>query len=164
MPPVAAIILGSIATIVLTVLLYIKVLPRKMDGALENPFLQFLHDFFHFKKLYLEEVLRFIFTLATVACIAIGAFLLITVNSYDGYYYSYSTWYGGYGLLLMIGGPIFLRLVYEGFMMAILLVKNTIEINSKLKKPEAPAAPAPEAPAAPAPEAPAEPAPETPAE
>lgn len=152
MPPIASIILGSIATIVLTVLLYLKVLPKKKDGELNSPFLQFLHDFFHFKKLYLEEVLKAIFVVATVACVAIGAFLLITVVSYGRYY---SQWYGGYGLLLMIGGPIALRLTYEGFMMAILLVKNTIEINNKLK---APTAEAPEAPAAEAevPEAPAE--------
>ncbi len=40
---------------------------------------------------------------------------------------------GGYGLLLMILGPIALRLAYEMILMLIIAVKNIIEINKKLK-------------------------------
>lgn len=152
MSPTVSLVLGIIAAIVITVFLYIKVLPRKYDGKLPNKYWQFVHDFFHFKKLYLEEVLKAIYVLANAACIAIGAFMLISFQTYTSYYYGYSrtTWYGGYGLLLIIGGPIALRLTYEGIMMFILLVKNTIEINNKLKAPETqvPVTPV-EAPAAP---------------
>ena len=157
MSPTVSLVLGIIAAIVITVFLYIKVLPRKYDGKLPNKYWQFVHDFFHFKKLYLEEVLKAIYVLANAACIAIGAFMLISFQTYTSYYYGYSrtTWYGGYGLLLIIGGPIALRLTYEGIMMFILLVKNTIEINNKLKTPqeEAPAAAVEEPPVAPAEEA-----------
>lgn len=157
-----ALTLGPIAALILAIFLYIKVMPRKLDGTFDKPILQFLHDFFHFKKLYVEEVLKFIFTLATIACVVTGALLLISVEERYSYsYYSYS----GYttkestfwqGLVIMIGGPIALRLVYEFTMMFILLVKNVIEINNKLKansttQTGAPAAPAaPTAPAAPA--------------
>ena len=151
MNPTVSLILGIIAAVALTVFLYIKVMPRKYDGKLPNKFLQFIHDFFHFKKLYLEEVLKGIYVLANACCICVGIFLLITVESYHGYYYSRTTWYGGYGLLLIVLGPIALRLTYEGIMMFILLVKNTIEINNKLKAPEAaaPAAPVEQIPEAP---------------
>lgn len=44
-------------------------------------------------------------------------------------------WLGGYGLLLMILGPIVVRLIFEFVMMALLLVKNVISINNKLRVP-----------------------------
>ena len=46
---------------------------------------------------------------------------------------SFGVWLGGLGLLLMILGPIAIRLVYELLMMMVILVKNVIEINNKLK-------------------------------
>ena len=138
MPAHIALILSIILTIVATILLYVKVLPKKLDGTFTNPFLQFVHNFFHFKKLYLEEVLKFLFTLATVACVVTG--LLMMVSYQESYhYYSYS--YGGYstkestflpGLLLTVCGPVVLRLTYESIMMFILLVKNVMDINQKL--------------------------------
>lgn len=42
-------------------------------------------------------------------------------------------WLGGYGILLMVLGPIAVRLCYELLMMAVLLLKNVISINRKLK-------------------------------
>ena len=134
-----SLVIGSIVAIVLTILLYVKVMPRKLDGTFSNNFLQFLHDYFHFKKLYLEEVMKCIFVLASVACVVCGVLLLISVDPH-GWYSKYSGWHAestfGYGLALIIGGPISLRLAYEGIMMFILLVKNVMEINSKLKSTE----------------------------
>lgn len=152
--------LGIISAVALTVVLYIVVLPRRKDGSLGS-FAQKLHDFFHFKKLYLEEVLKFLYVLATMTCISIGAFMLLGYEE-SGWRYitKESTFLMGLGL--MVGGPIALRLVYECFMMAILLVKNVIDINNKLSKKDTAAAPVFEdfAPAAPVAEAaaPAEPA------
>jgi len=140
-------LLGAIVGLVLTILLYVMVMPKKKAGTIRNKFFLFLHDYFHFKKLYLEEVIKFLFTLATIACVSIGAFMLISVE--EVWHYDYYNYYGdgytttrslaGQGLLLMILGPIILRLVYEGIMLVILLVKNTMEINNKLKAPEEPA-------------------------
>ena len=131
--------LGSVAALVVTILLYIKVMPRKLDGTFDNPWLQRLHDFFHFKKLYLEEVLKFLYVLATVATVCVGVFMLLS------YYESWSwSYYGGghttkeslflYGLLMIVGGPISVRLAYEVLMMFILVVKNVIDINNKMPK------------------------------
>ena len=136
-----SLVLAAIASVVLTVLLYVKVMPRKLDGSFTNPLLQFIHDYFHFKKLYLEEVLKAIFTLATVACVVTGVVLLISyeeIYHYSKYIGSYTTKESTflYGLGLLLGGPIALRLAYEGVMMFILLVKNVMEINNKLAKRE----------------------------
>ena len=52
--------LGLVASIVLIILLYVKVLPRKMDGKIENKFLNWLHNYFYFKRFYIEDILRFV--------------------------------------------------------------------------------------------------------
>ena len=131
--------LGSVIAIILTIIAYRKIMPTRLNGTFDKPVMQFLHDYFHFKKLYLEEVLKFLFTLATIACVVTGVLLLI---SYEENYHSYYYTSGGfwtkdstfaYGLGLLIGGPVALRLAYESIMMFILLVKNTMEINNKLK-------------------------------
>lgn len=121
-------VLGLVGGIALTVWLYRAVLPAAKDGSFEKPIYQHLHDYFHFKKLYLEDVLRALFVLSTALCVAIGAFLLL---GYTGYgYYKASTFLPG--VLTMVLGPVMLRLSYEGIMMFLLLVKNTAEINQKL--------------------------------
>lgn len=128
-------VLAGIAAIIVTILLYVKVMPKKLDGKL-NDKLQKLHDFFHFKKLYLEEVLKFIYVLATVATVCSGLFLMLSYQEYWGYYSTRKESLFGYGLLTLIAGPLAIRLAYEGIMMFILLVKNTIEINNKLDAPK----------------------------
>ena len=63
--------------------------------------------------------------------------LFYVEEGYQGYYYSEpDTWYGGYGLLTMILGPIVIRLAYEFTMMFLLLIKHVIQINNKLKSQE----------------------------
>jgi hypothetical protein len=134
-PIEACYVLGAIAAIVVTILLYVKVLPRKLDGTFDNKFVQFLHDFFHFKKLYIEEVLKFIFVLATVACVCEGAFLVLGYQERWSYYGGTSKESTiGLGLALLVGGPVALRLSYEMLMMFILAVKNVMEINNKMPK------------------------------
>ena len=55
----------------------------------------------------------------------------------------FNEYVGARGLLMMILGPIIIRLAYEFIMMFILLVKNVIQINNKLKGDEGTAAKAP---------------------
>ena len=124
------IIIGILLAIAATIVLYIKVMPKKYDGKLENKFLQFLHDFFHFKTFYIEALTKFVFVLLTCACIFVGFLLLFGKIEYYGYFgatFEQSTFL--YGLGLMILGPLVLRVTYEFVMMAILLVQNVIAIN-----------------------------------
>ena len=146
---VFAIVVGGIAAIVATVYLCIKVLPAKYDGTFDKKIFQILHDYFNFKTLYLESVLKVIFTLASVSSIVVGAVMATVGNVFwfigsivDAVRYGYgvddwifrnlfTNFFGGIAIAVL--GPIALRLVYEGIIMFILLVKNVIDINNKMK-------------------------------
>ena len=122
--------LGLVASIVLIILLYVKVLPRKMDGKIENKFLNWLHNYFYFKRFYIEDILRFVFIATSVLSFCIGFFMLFSVTEW---------WTGtrsnfGMGLAIMVGGPILMRLLFEVQMMAITALRNIIEINSKMDR------------------------------
>ena len=122
--------LGLVASIVLIILLYVKVLPRKMDGKIENKFLNWLHNYFYFKRFYIEDILRFVFIVTSVLSFCIGFFMLFSVTEW---------WTGtrsnfAMGLAIMVGGPILMRLLFEVQMMAITAIRNIIEINSKMDR------------------------------
>ena len=131
-----------------TVLLCVKVLPAKYDGTFSKKIMQILHDYFNFKKLYLESVLKVIFTFLSITSV-ISGFLVATVGNFFQFITNISNaikydYMSGWvftqlfinlfiGLGIAIIAPIVLRLVYEGVLMFILLVKNVIEINNKTK-------------------------------
>ena len=129
------VILASLLAIVATILAFIYIVPEKKRDRL-NKFGKFLHDTVNFKYLIVEKILQFVYILATAFVILVGFFALFYVEEYGYGRYTHSEWYGGYGLLMMILGPIAIRLTYEFIMMAILLIKNVIQINNKLKAPE----------------------------
>ena len=125
-------IIAATLTVVATVLLYIFVLPEKKRDSLPK-IGQIVHDILHFKSLFIEKIIRFFYLLTTVWCVLTGFLMLFRITTYESYYYSHTEWYGGYGILLMILGPIALRVIFETIMMGILLVKNVMQINNKLK-------------------------------
>lgn len=127
-------IIAVIGAIVATVLAFVFIIPEKKFASL-NKFGKFLHKTLNFKYLIIEKILQAIYIYSTAFIILCGFFMLfIVIPGYSYYGYSSSgTWMGGYGLLIMILGPIVIRIIYEFMMMAILLVKNVIAINNKLK-------------------------------
>lgn len=127
-------LLALIAAIILTVLAFVFIVPEKRRELL-NKFGKFLHDTANFKYLIIEKILQALYIFLTIYVILVGFFMLFSTQTrFDYYNYrTYNEWAGGYGLLVMIFGPIVVRLAYEGVMMFILLVKNVIQINSKLK-------------------------------
>ena len=129
-------ILGVMAAIILTILAYVFVMPKKNDGNFSHPALQKLHDVFNFKKLYLESILKFFYVLATIFCVCTGFFMIFGYREVWGYYDMEKASTALIGLLVMIGGPIVFRLTYESLMMFILLVKNAMEINNKIPAPK----------------------------
>lgn len=120
-------ILGTIAALVLTILVYVLIMPASKNGSL-NKFTQFLHNFFNFKKLYLETVIKFVYVLSSIFCVTFGFFLLF--GRIGTRYYIESTFLPG--LFTIILGPILLRFFYETLMLSIILVKNVIELNNKI--------------------------------
>lgn len=121
-------IISFVLGIAATVLAFIFIVPEKKRAKL-NGFGKFLHDTVNFKFLIVEKILQALYIFATATIIIMGFCCLFLV---EDYYYS-TKWYGLEGLLIMILGPIFIRLVYEFLMMTVLLIKNVIQINNKLK-------------------------------
>lgn len=117
-------ILAGIAggiTLLLTILLTIFVMPKRKDGKM-NGFFQMLHNFFHFKRIYIVALLKFIYMLATIGLFCFGiAFMFTGVK--DAWLIS---------LVSIVAGNIVLRFTYELLLLAILLVQNVIDINTEV--------------------------------
>ena len=144
-------VMAVLAAIAATVLLAIKVLPAKKDGTFSKKLVQHAHNYFNFKQLYLEKILKILFTFLTITCIiggvftaTLGNFIQFIGNISDALKYDVYDYMSKYiwktlgnnvliGLAITVLGPIALRLVYEMLMMFVLLVKNVIEINGKMK-------------------------------
>ena len=127
----AFMIISFLLAIVATVLAFVFIVPEKRRETL-NAFGRFLHDTFNFKYLIVEKILQALYIFATAYTILGGFFMLFQTTPDYGFGYG-GSWLGGYGILVMIAGPIIIRLIYELLMLGIILVKNVISINSKLK-------------------------------
>ena len=121
--PTMMVVISVLVALVLTILLWILVIPEKRRPKL-GKFFAFLADLFNFKSLLIEKILKFTYVLLTLFAIVFGFCMLFIV--------SYGESMALYGVLIMILGPIALRLVYELSMMGVLLVNNVIEINRKM--------------------------------
>lgn len=113
-------IVALILAVVATVLAFVFIVPEKNRKKL-NAFGKFLHDTVNFKYLIVEKILQALYIFLTVYIILEGFFML------------FNEYVGARGLLMMILGPIAIRLAYEFVIMFILLIKNVIQINNKLK-------------------------------
>ncbi len=130
-----ATLLGFLCAVAGTVLALIFITPAKKRETLPKV-MQVVHDLLNFKYLVLEKILKALYIFATLFCVAAGFFMLFAGvgNMFGGYYYSFA----GYGILLLVLGPIAARVLFEVLMMLVLLVKNTIEINGKMEGKAAP--------------------------
>ena len=142
-----------LTAIAATVLSMIFIVPEKRRENLPS-FGKFVHEILNFNHLFLEKILHTFYILSMCFTLSFGFFMLFyfeEVYHYAGSYYSgYYTqeWRGYIGFLILLLGPIAIRIFYEVIMMFILTVKNILAINSKLKdqnESEKPAAPQPEA-------------------
>lgn len=122
-------IIGGILAVVATVLAYVFIVPESRREKL-NAFGKFLHDTCNFKYLIVEKILQALYIFFTADLIILGFFMLFAAPK-D--FFGERHWLGGYGILIMILGPILIRLMYELLMMAILMLKNVISINNKLR-------------------------------
>lgn len=145
-----------IVALILTVAIFFFLLPKWRDGTFGNKFLQFLHDYFNFKQVYIEYILKFLFVFLTFMVI-FGGIYIIFAPVFDDYEWTSIEDSFLPGLAIMILGPIIVRLIYEASMVAITTMKNVVELNNKTKNenPTAASKPAPKAPKAP--QAPQEP-------
>ncbi len=125
--PIVALVLGIVGT----VLAYIFIMPKNKVKNL-NKFWYFVHNVFNFKTLLVEKIFKALYVFLTIFVICYGFFQLFV---------SFLS-----GLLILLLGPILVRITYEMIMMFILLVQNIAAIKAKLCDDEeaAPAQPAAE--------------------
>ena len=126
-------VISVIMALAATVLAFLFIVPEDKRKKL-NKIGKLAHDICNFKFLIIEKILQALYIFCTALVVVFGFILLFYFEKQYSYLGSSRVqWYGGWGLLIMILGPIAIRLVYEGMMMAILLVKNVIQINNKIK-------------------------------
>ncbi len=133
-------ILAAFFCVAAVILLYIFIIPHKKRDKL-NSFGKFIHDTCNFKYLTIEKILKFLYVISTTFIIMLGFFMIFWVETTyyynSGYKYAYSTYYewrGYIGFVVLLVGPIFVRIIYEVTMMIIIAINNIIEINNKLPK------------------------------
>ena len=125
-------ILSIVFAIAATVLALIFITPENKRERL-NAFGKHLHDLLNFKSLLIEKILKFFYVLSTAYVLFTGFFMLFMVQKVPtGWYETESRWVGYLGLIVLLLGPIVVRIAYEFLLMAILAVKNIIEINKKM--------------------------------
>ena len=142
MSPNVASALSIVLSIIVTVVGIVFFLPPKNKEKFGKVFSKF-HDFFNFKTLIVDYVLKGLYILSTAMCIIGGFLTIFTVRTY---YTTTGTMFNtsreahtslsvdnlGTGILIMILGPILVRIIYELIMLTIVGVKNIIEINKKM--------------------------------
>ena len=111
-------IISIILAIIGGILLYFLFVKAKQEP--KNKFVKWLKDFFSFKVMWIEPIMKVAYYIATIFCI-LGSFSLIS--------YSFVAF-----ILTFILGPIFIRLLYEAFMMFIMVWHNTQDIADNTKK------------------------------
>ena len=100
-------VVAIIFAIAATVLAFIFVVPEKKREKL-GTFGKFVHDTVNFKYLIVEKILQALYIFATAYTILCGFFMLfMTTTTWTG-----TRWLGGWGILLMLLGPIVIRLLY----------------------------------------------------
>ncbi len=120
-------ILAIILAIAATVLAFVFILSKK-GRASQKPFVKFLVNVCDFRSLIIEKILKALYIFSTSFTILLGFLGIFNFGSYD---------YGAtllQSLLTMILGPIVVRIIYELIMLAVLAVKNIIQINNKLSQ------------------------------
>lgn len=150
--------LTIILSIIVAVVGIVFFLPPKNREKFGKGFKR-IFDFVNFKTFIVDYVLKGLYILSTAMCVIGGFLTIFTVRTtYQNVYNSNSVFSQtkattslsvdniGTGLLIMVLGPIIVRIVYELIMLTIVAVRNIMEINKKMpgnpEEPEAPAEPA----------------------
>lgn len=92
----------------------------KRESFKGNKVLETVNDILNFRTLLIDKILKFLYIFVTCYLIVSGFFMLFVKGGFVT------------GLITMIIGPIVARIVFELLMLAIVLVRNVIQINKKM--------------------------------
>lgn len=112
-------ILSIILAVVGGILIYILFLNKKNEGKFKG-FLGWLYDFLSFKKMFLEILLKVTYLIVAIF-ITLYSFVLIGEN-----FLAF--------LLMLVGGNIVARVVYEFALVLLVICRNTTDIAKNTSK------------------------------
>ena len=113
-------IFAFFVALICTIFSLMLITPSKKRKQLPG-FFKMLHDIFNFNGLVIEVILKAVYIFMTLYAILSNFFSIFI----GGHIFSC--------LLGMILGPIVIRIMFELMMLLVLLVKNVISINNKLR-------------------------------
>ena len=111
-------IIAAIIALVGGILVYFLFVKSKNEP--KGKFAKWLKDFLAFKIMWIESLLKIIYYIATIY-VVLASFSMIS--------FSFLSF-----LLMLILGPVLIRLAYEGLMMFIMIWRNTQDIANNTKK------------------------------
>ena len=112
-------IISVVVAIIGGITLYFAVFTKQNEKKFTG-FLKWCHDFFTFKKMMLETILKILYIIIALY-ITLSSFSLISI-SFVGF------------LAQLILGNVIARLSFELSLILLTICKNTTEINSKMKE------------------------------
>ena len=111
-------IIAAILAIIGGILVHFLFVKAKDDP--KGKFLKWLKDFLAFKIMWIEPIMKIVYYIGTIFCI-LASFAFIS-TSFLAF------------VIMLVCGPIAIRLAYEGVMMFIMIWRNTADIASNTKK------------------------------
>lgn len=114
-------IISAVLAIVGGIVLYFVVFTKQNEGKFTG-FLKWVYEFFTFKKMLLEALLKILYMIVAIY-ITLSSFTLLS-TSFIGF------------LLQIVFGNLIARICFEFSLILLTICKNTTEINDKLSKPK----------------------------
>lgn len=114
-------IISAVLAIVGGIVLYFVVFTKQNEGKFTG-FLKWVYEFFTFKKMLLEALLKILYMIVAIY-ITLSSFSLLS-TSFVGF------------LLQIVFGNLIARICFEFSLILLTICKNTTEINDKLSKPK----------------------------
>ena len=111
------IIISAVLAVVGGIILYFTFLAKKNEGKFTG-FLGWMYDFLTFKKMVIENILKVCYLIVAIF-ITLASFAMISAS-----FVSF--------LLSLILGNLIARIMYELFLVVLVICRNTTEINKKL--------------------------------
>ena len=125
-------VIAAAGALIGTFALFILVLPDRRRPFL-SPVLRAVADFLNMRRLMLEAILKAVYVFLNLLMILCGIFALFTVR--DGVYI---------GILMILLGPIVLRILHETIMLRLVTLKTLQEVRNHLRGEDAPPEAVPE--------------------
>ncbi len=115
------IIISAVIAVIGGIVLYFTFLSKQNEGKYTG-FLGWMYDFLTFKKMVIENILKIIYLIAA-SFITLASFAVIS-SSFLSF------------VLVLVVGNLVTRIMYELFLVVLIICRNTTDISKKLDKKE----------------------------